>query len=483
MEAALFGRVRLTQLALGRAPPTAERGRGVEGAKRKPATLGLRARSTIGFAAVTSVVVGMLALVSYGRIADDLVSEREDVARRQAFANARIARARLQGPSPDPGAVVASLESRQGTPLLRFGGEWFAATVGADRQDVPRALLSAVEEGDAAHQRVRLNGDLTGVVGTPVVAIGAQYFEFVPLDDVETTLAAVRRSLGLGAVIAALMGGLLGSFASGAALRPLRRVAAAARTVQAGALDTEVESSGDADLDPLLHAFNDMVAELRNRIDRDARFAANVTHELRGPLAALAATCEHARRHADNPTEVRRSLEALAGTVGQFNQLVVDLLDISRMEAGVAELDLEPTRIRPLIEAVLGGRDVPMFFAEDIPSVVLLDKRRVGQSLLNLLENADCYGGGPTAITVEVDRGRLSIAVDDDGPGIPEHERSFVFERFARGKTAESIQGGTGLGLALVTEHMRLHKGTVTVDDSPNGGARFRLLLPLGNEQ
>ena len=428
---------------------------------------------------MTAVVIGVLALVSYQRIAEDVVSERESVALRQAYANARIARARLQGPNPDPGAVVASLESRQGIPLLRFGGEWFAATVGAGRQDVPAALLAAVDDGHAGHQRVRLDGSLTAAIGTPVVAIGADYFEFVPLDDVETTLAAIRRSLALGAAVAAVMGGVLGALASRTALRPLRRVAEAARTVKRGALNTRVEGTGDADLDPLLGAFNEMVTELRSRIDRDARFAANVTHELRGPLAALSAACEHARRHTDNPREVHRSLDVLAGTVGHFNQLVVDLLDISRMEAGVAELNLEPTLIRPLLQAVVGNRDVAIRIADDVPAAAIMDKRRVGQSLANLLENADRYAGGATVVTAEIERGLLLLAVDDDGPGIPEHERTFVFERFARGSGAESVQGGSGLGLALVTEHMRLHGGTVSVTDAPNGGARFRLTLPI----
>lgn len=443
------------------------------------ASLGLRARSTIGFAIVTAVVVGVLALVSYQRIAGDVVSEREAVARRQAYANARIARARLQGPTPDPGAVVASLESRHGTPLLRFGGEWFAATVGAGRQDVPPSLLSAVDDGRVAHQRIRLDRELTAVVGVPVVATGAEYFEFVPLADVERTLADVRRSLILGAAIAAVMGGLLGAFASRTALRPLRRVAEAARTVTRGTLDAKVEGTGDTDLDPLVGAFNEMVTELRDRIDRDARFAANVTHELRGPLAALSAASEHARRHTDNPQEVRRSLDALAGTIEHFNRLVVDLLDISRMEAGVAELNREPTLIRPLLQAVVGGRDACISIADDVPAVAVVDKRRVGQSLANLLENADRYGGGATAVTATMDQGLLVLAVDDNGPGVPEHERTFIFERFARGSDAQSVPGGTGLGLALVAEHMRLHGGSVAVTDAPNGGARFRLAIPI----
>lgn len=446
---------------------------------RRGPSLGLRTRSTIGFAVVTAIVTGAFAGVAYGRISGDVVSEREEVAMRQAHGNARIARSRLQGLEPDPGGVLASLESREGVPLLRFDGVWFAATVGAGLQDVPASLLEAVEEGKAARQRIRLGGELTVAVGTPIPAIDGQYFEFVPLKDVEFTLGAVRSALGLGALTATVLGGFLGAFASRRVLRPLRRVAAAATTVKGGDLSTHLEHTGDGDLDPLLDAFNDMVVELRERIERDARFTSNVTHELRGPLSTLNAACAVARRHADDPRQVRASLDELNKTVAAFNRLVVDLLDISRMEAGVAALNLEPVVTRSLIGAAVGDFDVAIDIGSDVPDVVVLDKRRIGQSLANLIENATRYGGGATTVSVRVQQDRLLMTVDDNGPGVPEHERSFIFERFARGDTAMDITGGTGLGLALVAEHMHLHGGSVEVTDSPGGGARFVLSIPL----
>ena len=97
--------------------------------------------------------------------------------------------------------------------------------------------------------------------------------------------------------------------------------------------------------------------------------------------------------------------------------------------------------------------------------------------LTNLLDNADAYGDGAVTVVVAGERGALLLAVDDAGPGIPPEERELVFERFARGETSES-KPGTGLGLALVVEHVRLHDGQVWVEESPGGGARFVILLP-----
>ena len=374
---------------------------------------------------------------------------------------------------------MASLESGEGIPLLRVGGLWFAATVGAGRADVPGGVLTTVLDGHAAHQRVRVGDELMVAVGTPISAIDAAYFEFVPLADVETTLSAVRRSLALGALVASLLGGALGALASRTVLRPLRDVAGAASVVMGGDLTARVESRGDPDLDPLLASFNDMVDELRGRVERDARFASNVAHELRGPLATLAAAGDHAKRHAEDPAEVRRSLDILSGTIRDFSGLVLDLLDISRMEAGEASLNLEVVEVRSFVAAVVGARDLHIDIDPALPAVVTIDKRRIAQCLTNLLQNADRYAGGPTALAVTAAGRGLRFTVDDDGPGIPEDERSYIFERFARGAAADDVEGGTGLGLALVREHMRLHHGDVQVGASPNGGSRFTLQLPL----
>ena len=435
----------------------------------------------LGFALVGAGVTSGFAVWSYLEIRGDVIAEREDTAMRQSYANARIVRARLDVTEPDPGAVVTSLESSQGAPVLHFAGEWFGSSVGAGRGDLPEPLLRSVADGHAARQRVRLGDELTLVVGVPVPAIGAEYYEFVPLDDAEDTLGTVRRSLVIGAIVATALAALLGAAATSAVLRPLRRVAAAAATVRGGDLSTTVPYTGDPDLDPLMTTFNTMVDELRHRIDRDAQFAGDVSHELRGPLAALAAAAAHARRHADDPDEVRYSLDLLTGTVDQFNALVVDLLEISRIDAGVAELTLDPVQLREFFEAVVAsdGGDIAAHIDDNVPEVVTFDKRRIAQALKNLLQNARQYAGGSTGIEVERVDAKLRISVSDAGPGVAGHEQRYIFERFARGDGARERAEGTGLGLALVAEHLRLHGGTAYVSNRTGGGALFTLELPI----
>jgi signal transduction histidine kinase len=442
----------------------------------------VRARTTIAFAAVTAVVTAVSALVAYERIRVDAVSEREQVALRQTYANARIIRARLRGDAPDAGAVLVSVESGQGTPVLYFDGEWFAASVGASRSEIPEAVLRVVNDGHSAHQRVRLGGRLAVIVGVPVPAVSAAYYEFVELSDVEATLRSVRRSLAIGAALATIVGGVLGLLASRAVLRPIRAIAAAAGEVSSGNLDAHVGSTGIPDLDPLIDSFNSMMDELRIRIERDARFAGDVTHELRGPLAALAAASNRARRHVERREELLESLDYLDENVEQFSSLVIDLLEMSRMDAGVAELNLESLETTAFINAVVaaGRWDLPVLLTEEAPLRFIADKRRLGQCVTNLLQNADRYAGGATGISVTGNSTSLLIHVDDSGQGVPEHERDYIFGRFARGSTAAESAAGTGLGLALVAEHVRLHGGSVSVGESSSGGARFTLTIPVG---
>ena len=102
----------------------------------------------------------------------------------------------------------------------------------------------------------------------------------------------------------------------------------------------------------------------------------------------------------------------------------------------------------------------------------------MGQVLQNLVEKADRYGGGTRAIGIDGDEAHLVLTVDDDGPGVAEHERTHIFNRFARGKVRALSTQGSGLGLALVSEHVRLHGGSVSVSSSDTGGARFTVVLP-----
>jgi signal transduction histidine kinase len=167
---------------------------------------------------------------------------------------------------------------------------------------------------------------------------------------------------------------------------------------------------------------------------------------------------------------------------------VEDLLEISRYDAGVADLHLEDVRLTELVTravASVGGPPVelgPGAVADGL--AIQADKRRMTQVIKNLVENAARYGGGATRVIVDAGHFVARVAVDDEGPGVAPEEREAIFERFFRGSASGQRRGGgqgSGLGLSLVTEHVRLHGGRVWVEDNPVGtGARFVVELPLG---
>ncbi len=231
-------------------------------------------------------------------------------------------------------------------------------------------------------------------------------------------------------------------------------------------------------------SFNRMTDALQARIQRDARFASDVSHELRSPLTTLAAALEVVTARRDEmPERARQGLDLLSAEVGRFGQLVEDLLEISRIDAGVAELALEEVVLAEFVLHALrasGAGIVPVDIEGPASGgIVQADKRRLERVVANLVDNARRYGGGVTRVSVELEGAWVRLAVEDAGPGIAVDERGRIFERFARGAAGRRGESdGTGLGLALVHEHVRLHGGRVRVEDRSGGGARFVVELP-----
>jgi signal transduction histidine kinase len=262
-------------------------------------------------------------------------------------------------------------------------------------------------------------------------------------------------------------------------LRPLRDVAVAADRIADGDLEARLDPKGDPDLEPFVEPFNEMVGTLAERIEREHRFAADVSHELRTPIAALAAAVEVAHRRREQlPETVVIAVDALAEQVSAFNRLVLDLLEISRFDAGSARLDLEPLDLHAFLRELAEPRGCEVIGGEH--AVVAADRARLQQVVTNLLDNAERYSGGADRIVVEPDVGVVRISVDDRGPGVPDDEKEAIFDRFARGaQTSEpGAPKGTGIGLALVREHAELHGGRAWAEDRPGGGARFVVELP-----
>lgn len=462
---------------------------------RRP-TIGLRARATIAWAIIALVLAAGVAAISYNVTRSELTEERRDRAAAQAYLNARLVRSGLRSGAPDLSAILSSLEGNVGSSsLTRLDGEWFASSVGVGPDLLPQQLIDVVKAGDSGRAVTSIGGSPYVVVGVPIAESSAAYYELVVLDDVESALSSLARNLFLGAAAATVAAALVGWYASGRILAPLTGMARAASSIAAGNLATRLDASDDPDLKPLQQSFNQMADAVEERVAREHRFTSDVSHELRGPVAAMNSSVEVARRHMDDSAAVRNAIEYLDERTDALQELVVDLLEMSRMDAGVAELQLDPIEPAALVDAVVemtGSHGVTVEIADDVPEIIVADKRRLGRSMMSLIENAAKYAGGATHIEVTVVDGRIRFAVEDAGPGVPVPERRHVFGRFARGEKARSgAVAGSGLGLALVEEHIRLHGGSVFVDDAgagagaggdeggDEGGARFVLDIPI----
>ncbi|HZA74949.1 MAG TPA: HAMP domain-containing sensor histidine kinase [Acidimicrobiales bacterium] len=442
----------------------------------------LRYRAAAGFGLTALALSSALAVVVYSVARGDLVAEREEAAVGQSYVNARLLRSRLAPRPDDIPTLLAGVRVDGGEVLLRIDGQWYSSSIDVSPDELPESLGEVVDSGTAGHQIVDGVAGPQLVVGLPIRAVEAEYYEVTSLEDLTASLATLRRALLIGAGAATLVGGVVGALLTGIVLAPLRSVARVARRVVAGETGSRLDSDGDPDLEPLTGSFNEMLDELNERIRREARFASDVTHELRGPLTTLAASVEIVDRRRDQvPGEVRDAIDALRQQVRSFNRLVLDLLEISRFEAGTARLERRRLDLAELCRAVVeecDHADIPVVAAA--PTVASVDPLRVRQVVANLLDNAARYAGGAVQIRVTGSDGRARLEIDDAGPGVRPAERTMIFARFARGGAAQrrGAPGGTGLGLALSSQHIALHGGRIWVEDRPGGGARFVVEIP-----
>jgi signal transduction histidine kinase len=440
----------------------------------------------LGALALSATMAGL----TYFTARQFILHERETAILRQAYVNAALARSSLRSPTENITALLQNLDTFPGSlSVLEKQGQWYADSPSVDENSIPGPMRALVVSGTPATQHFILNGSPQLVVGLPVPSVGAAYFEVFSLDELARTLRILALALAGAALVTTAAGAVIGRWASGRALRPLEEVSKAAETIAGGRLHVRLVAADDPDLSALAASFNRMADALLERIEREARFTSDVSHELRSPLTTLATSVGVLESHRDDlPSRSRRAVDLLTAEMRRFQRMVDDLLEISRVDTGSAELSLDEVEVGELLHqaaAAAGAGDVPVQVDPAVAGLRLrVDKRRMERVVANLVDNAGQYAGGVTRFAVEPAPGGVRLVVIDSGPGVAPTERERIFERFYRGEAAgrRGATDGTGLGLSLVAEHVRLHGGRVWVESGTGAENRFVVELPVPNE-
>ena len=313
------------------------------------------------------------------------------------------------------------------------------------------------------------------------------------------TVRSQRSALGLAMVGAVILSVLLSLFLARTIVRPLRRLALAAHRVRLGrAREVKVPRlpSRSDEIGLLARAVADMTQSLRHRIDNIEAFAADVTHELKNPLASLRSAIDSMER-VDDPALKAQLLQVAREDVGRLDRLVGDVSEAARTDAQLARAKFEPVDLGLLIQQLVaawegrrpkGGAEIAFARPRKATAVVMGDTARLARAIDNLIDNAVSFS--PAGGLVEIAASRVGdevlIRVDDEGPGVPKESREAIFNRFHSVRPeGESFGRHSGLGLAIAQAIVEGHDGEIDVqdrDDAPSG-ARFIIRLPAADRQ
>ncbi len=371
---------------------------------------------------------------------------------------------------------------------------------------VPTSLREAVRV-DPRRQQVMLIGisDPQGSGDVPAVIVGSQVtmplagsydlYAVFPMQREQATLDLITRTFLIGGLALVFLVGAIAWVVTRQVVRPVRRAAVVAERLSSGRLNERMRARGEDDLARLAKSFNEMADSLQTQIRQleglsrvQQRFVSDVSHELRTPLTTIrmAADLIHDSRTGFDPA-VSRSAELLHHELDRFEELLADLLEISRFDAGAAALDSELTDLRATVaRAVQSAQPIADRWGSTITVTASgrcdaeVDARRVERVLRNLVVNALEHGEGrPVEIAIAVNATAAAVTVRDHGVGLRPGEGALVFNRFWRADPARArTTGGTGLGLAIALEDARLHDGWLQGWGEPGEGSCFRLTLP-----
>lgn len=363
--------------------------------------------------------------------------------------------------------VVQELEQELGHPVSVLPEEAVVGSVGGfARRNLAQGdpVVQLHDAGPAIY---------VPIPGQPFVAVLRPGLPAPPWSGRRGILLAVLVLAGLGLAVYGVV-------------RPVERqltgISGAAARIGKGELGARADVRRDDAAGQLADTFNDMAERVQTMVDGRRALLHGVSHELRTPLARLRFAVE-LLEGASEPEARARRVDEMLGDVSELEALVAELMRYSELEEG-AGLDKRPTDLVSLVgglveEARRLRPDTELLWEPKPIPELDLDPRQVSRSVGNLVNNAVRYSDARVRVSTIHEFGQVRVVVEDDGPGVPEADRDRIFEPFVRLDDARSRDtGGIGLGLALAQRAARAHKGRITVDTSPLGGARFTWTLP-----
>ncbi len=442
--------------------------------------LPIRARLTIAFAVAMVLVLAGAGLFVYLRLKADL-DESVSAGLSSRAAGVAASHTAAAGAPGEPEEGFAQLLDSRGGVLDAAGGargrvlsagELRRAAAG-DRVLVERQVPGV--DGEARVLARPADGD-----GASVVVVGQS------LGDRDEALSGLVASFAIGGPIAVLVASLLGYALATAGLRPVEAMRRRAQHVSLSDANERLPLPRARDeIRRLGETLNEMLERLRGSFERERRFVADASHELRTPVAVIKTELEGALRAGGHAPEVRSALVAAVEECDHLAQLAEDLLVLARSGDGGLPVRPERLAVPELLDGIRerfadragqAGRPIRVAVVDGLWADA--DPLRMRQALANLVDNALRYGDGEIVLAASpLPGGGVELSVADDGPGFPADLGERAFERFARGDLART-RGGTGLGLAIVRAIAEAHGGRAEIVS--DGSTCVRIVLPVG---
>lgn len=458
--------------------------------ERPPFPALFRRRLAIAFIVVAGVSAGALALGAAVTVYSYRTNTFAERAREQVRDDVQLLAA-----GAEPSVVAGRLADAEqpGGPgvIVVAGSEVVSSFAALDLGALPSDLRDrvAAEPGALVEGRTELRTGAALVIGTIETESGAELYFFFPREELDRSLRELQITLGLGWLIVVIVAGVAGTVIARQTLRPVRSAADAARSVAEGLLDTRLAVRSGDEFGEWASSFNEMVAALEQKIgaladarDREQRFAADIAHELRTPIAAVLTAASHlADQRTPDAADVDEIAQIVAASARRLDRLTSELLELHRLQAGQEVLQIEDVDLSAAVgHAVRSHGWLDRVTIEDRGSlVVATDRRRLDRIVVNLVSNAVQHGGPGIRVRVSRAHEGAWITVTDDGPGIPAADLDRIFDRHYKVSVHRtSPSGGSGLGLSIAYESAQILGGQLTVTSSIGQGTTFTLWLP-----